>query len=472
MSSNTYQEWNPKMEANKSRTNVDSAKFSFNQLENPIPLEIRDIEDIHSFLTNRKYVPYAGTEEYTAHTFMFWLQSIAQLAPTLDACIKSMMSYAFGGKLTVRTLESDIFNMETENEVSDEQKRRFVNFVTNEIEVKIGKNPGDLKKLSGETFRLYKETGNAFLQIKSTESLGIRKTVLQLHPTENCLYRATKPGEAKIIDVSPKWNEAYVQKHPPESVPLYPNYIEGTDGTISTMIHLKNGLGWYGRPDWIGAFMYAYREYQDVDYLIKQVHNQFVGQIFIEVEDDDTEFNDPLGNEGAQNAGFKSVADRIEQNFTNKGKDPQSVMVMSRPFGSSPAFVFQFKPNTNENFYKVHGEINEDRIVIANSWSKRLLGKTLTYGIASNSLVDDLKVKSATVIRELHELIGNVINHALDICFRVNGITEFENIGIGYESPIDALVEELDKVNVNLEHDLNQPTTGNQTEPSEQRPSD
>ena len=123
----------------------------------------------------------------------------------------------------------------------------------------------------------------------------------------------------RMAAISPIWTDEYLRKNPPRMIPLYPNFTV-ENGAKKTLFHLKNGdNNWYGRPDSQSADLYKYREVQDAIYIVKQAANNFTGQIVLEVEDDG---QDPAINENqAWESGFDSFADRMTENFTQRGKE-------------------------------------------------------------------------------------------------------------------------------------------------------
>jgi len=110
--------------------------------------------------------------------------------------------------------------------------------------------------------------------------------------------------------------------------------------------------------------------------------------------------------------GFKQgeIHYKMEKNFTAKSGDPQTMMVISRPHGASNAFVYEFKPNTNENYFKVTGELDRQKIIENNQWSERLLGNSVAQGFAKDAFLDELRVKEVSVLREYRNKLLRALN--------------------------------------------------------------
>ena len=157
--------------------------------------------------------------------------------------------------------------------------------------------------------------------------------------------------------------------------------------------------------------MDQYYEFQVADYKSKQTRSAFTGQAFIEVEDDNPEY--AMGDSSAANAGFDGLANQFEQNFTNKSEDPQSVILSTRPYGSKEAFVFQFSPNTNEQWYQVTEDRAEANIIKANQISRRLLGMDVSAGMNVDAWMSEFEIWSATVGNAYQEFVAEAVNNII-----------------------------------------------------------
>ena len=165
-----------------------------------------------------------------------------------------------------------------------------------------------------------------------------------------------------------------------ETYPFYPTFQKEKLGW-SSILHIKNGLGFYGVPSSSSSILEQYLELQLPTYLVKQSANNFVGQVFIETEGEETGkgmvIDDQLKREG-----IKNLATQFMQNFTAGGRN-QTVMVTERPFGTKQALVHQFQPQTNEAFYRTMLELTRQEIVVSHGWSERLLvSKVMLWAVS------------------------------------------------------------------------------------------
>lgn len=433
------EDFNPK--AHRAKKRMKKMSFDFADINNPISLEVKDPEDILKTFRRWPLIPFAGTHQQSTHGLLHFLNSAKFLSPTLGACHESIKSYAFGGKIDIQYLEDEDFDLDDDvKEVPLESKKAFRNFLKENL--KIGDNLS-YSQLAENMYGSYKDNGNYFIELVHTDTLGVKESKVYYHPTEHCCYWATLKDQPKMVAVSSLWNEQYLRDHPPSLIPLFPNYKQSKDGSLRTIIHVKNGnFQWYGRPDWIGSYVNVFREYQDSAYLVKMAANQFTGQVFIELEDDDIENDDPWDNEDAVESGFDSITDRIEENFTAKGDDPQTVLATTRPYGSKPAFIYQFKPVTNEKFFQTTSDLARQKIIENNQWSERLLGNSVAQGFSHDAFISELKTKEVSVLRRYRNKIAFGLNLVINEVLKFHDNTEFESLGLYFKSTIEEMKNE------------------------------
>ena len=320
--------------------------FRFDMPKNPVAAQIEDGAELKRFFKEYGdvYVPYAGTNEYTSHALRAFLTSLADLSPTKTACVNRVESFCFGGKVGLVRRQDAVYDLEVSPEIGPSEKQGFYDFIRLLDVFSSDGSKISFRKLAKFNFRGLKGPGEYFIEMQKTELGGIPKFSAIVRKANHCMYLATPLGVDRWIAISPYWNYDYIQRNTPDMVPLYPNWVED-GGIMRSMVHIKNDDGfWYGRPDDIGSMMDQYYEFQTADYKSKQTKSAFIGQAFIEVEDDNPEYS--MGDSSA--GGFQDLVQQFEQNFTNKSEDPQSVILSTRPYGSKEAFVFsvhaQYEP--------------------------------------------------------------------------------------------------------------------------------
>ena len=420
-------------------------------IKNPIVDEVADTQELKRFFKRWPYVPYAGTTNESGHRLLVWYQMLAKLSATHGACIAKKIEWAFGGKaMFERSVDSDWQTSEDARPMSTAEEIAYRDALKEFFVFE-----GGVGKLHMDAGRSLEENGNAFLEMTYAETLGVGRVSVKWHKTANCMYLNTEAGEARVVAISPVWSEKYIEKKPPRLVPLFPNFGRSADGSLKTMFHLKTGENsWYGRPESQNSDIYKYREVQDGLYLVRQAGANFTGQLIIEVEDDDSP---AIEEENAKKAGFDSFAERFEQNYTNKSDDPQSVLVTARPFGSRPMFVFQVAPNTNENWYKVTGEIAEQKIVRSHKCTLRFMSFDVSNGFSTDAFLSDYVINMEPTINALRERVTNMTNQIVTEGWKLLGKEQFAQYAITFAPPIKTAVSEYKNRNATAQNGIDNP---------------
>ena len=133
----------------------------------------------------------------------------------------------------------------------------------------------------------------------------------------------------------------------------------------------------------------------------------------------------------------------MEENYTNKGDDPSSVIITSRPNGGRPMFVFQIKPNTNENWYKVTGEMSEHRILRAFGLTLRFMGFDVSNGFSSDTFIADYVMNVEPVLNEKRNTLMNFSNKILTSIWEIAGRMEMNEFSLTFKSPITSQIDEF-----------------------------
>ncbi len=411
----------------------------FTDIPNPIPAEITDPKTIKDTFQQYPFIPYAGTEHNSAYGLLLWLNSMGHLSPTHGACINSIKSYALGQPLDIEKRKSKSFNLKSE--ITDSEKELFAEWLDETLKLEYNNT---LHKIVLNSYKNLKDNGNYFLEVTLSNFLGRPAANIALHNTETVCYVRPEPGKPRKVGISHRWDASWVKLNPPRILPVYPAIKIKDDNTISTMIHIKEDTTrLYGRPDWLNAFMSVYREFQDGNYMIKQASNNFLAQNLIELEDADGGEGSVFSDEEAQKAGFDSAADQFNNSFSVAGDNPSNTILLTRPYGAKEAFVFQFKPNTNQDFYKVMSELQELDIIRAHQWSKRFLGENQTQGFSKDVFLDELKVKEACVLPALRSAACMGVNLAIELMVKMFYRPEFKHFGVTGQSNIDLLKDML-----------------------------
>jgi len=418
----------------RKRLNFGTSELLFS-LPDPIADEVKDGYELQRVFDRWRLVPYATFSRSTGQRLVDFYLMLAKLSPTHSACIEKSVTYAFGSKAQVVLVEDDDFATSQEVVVlSDVQSAAYRDAIRSTIDFNT-----NLRNFHHLLAWNLKSTGNAWVLMTSSEVASERKVSLRCLRQDKVLYINTKEGEMPMAAVSAMWSEEFLRNNPPLIVPLYPNFSE-KDGVLYSLFHLKNGdYRWYGRPDSQGADIYKFREVQDALFQARESANGFTGKLIIEMEDDQQA--PVLDEQGAADDNFNSFAERIIENFTNRGDDPMSVFLTTRPYGSKPMFVYQVKPNTSESWFKEMGKIAKAHIINAHGLTLRFLGEDVSNGFSADAYIADYVMNVEPVISDLRKTVLSFTNAIINAVWQLIGRQDLTQYALKFASPIESQVE-------------------------------
>lgn len=457
--------FNPKQHAVDTSKSIGYKMLNPPDLVSPIIDEIIDEEQTIKTFNSLPLVPYAGAGGKSFMSLVSFLNSLRYMSPTLGSCINSIKKYAFNGKIDLVKRIDNVFDLgKIEGEVLKEsQKIRFLEWYRESFN-----DVDNIMKLSTDMYDFMRDNGNIFIELTHVETNGVKSSYIKLLRTENVAFVYNTNLTPNKIAHSLRWDYDYIKGTPPRILPVYPNYVQ--KGSIyKTVIHIKNGnFTWFGRPDWISAWRAAYNEFQNQDYYIKISNSNFTGKILLEFEVSDYENDDPFefrDTVETQNTEL-SPLDKIELNFTAKSEDPQTVMVTTRPYGSKPVFVHEFKLHLNESYFKINNEINRQKIIENNHWSEYLLGNN-SFGTGWNdaAYLEDLFVKNFGVLEPYRVMVARIWDTINTEIAKFHGKKEFMNVGFKYKPEIGALFDKLDESRKMTTHGISTKEDGTRDNP-------
>lgn len=352
-----------------------------------------------------------------------------------------MSTAIFGGIVKIVERKDSIFEIENNQiDASEQISKSFVGFIKNEISFfGLNQKPLNLREFSKLIWLMKKKAGFVFIEVVETVVRGVAATSVFVHHPLTTLFLLTGKSEPKMIGVSPVWTYEYIQRKPPRLVPLYPRKVKQGSTTSTMMLVSSDERSWYGLPDSVSTMFHQYAEFQQAEYVTKQTHNKFMGEVFIEVEDANP---DTYSSPTQDVSPVKELRDKLNEEHTNRGLQPSSMVVSTRPFGAKQAFVFQFEPNNNSDWYLNMAEWSRDYIISANGWSKRMMGINESSGLSTNTFIDEFKIKDVLTIQPEQSCIDRIINTIIEDAAKLRNITEFEDYSIKFSSPFQKLLED------------------------------
>ena len=341
------------------------ASKSFGDVTDPIEEELRDPDRASMIYAQIPIIPFFDNSDATLRV----MRRMRELSPTHSSCISNVKEYVFGGELTIRKYVEPGMAFDSANDqgISDTEQKEYVDFIKS-------LNPsitfGQLLEVAKGIYENLKTYGNAFLRIDAVKVAGQWFFYFESVDAEKCRYYATERNQPKILVISPEWTAKYIAKNPPEFVSTFPNWSDFENGTMTTIIHIKNavvGRDWYGLPESFGSLYWQYMEVQQGQHGTSGYANDFIARVFFEITAEPEKDGDEDGFD-----------DAVERTFTNRanefGDNPRRFIIRRKLPDDDAATVHEFKANTEHEYHVNMGSHAERQIIKSHNWHSLLMG--------------------------------------------------------------------------------------------------
>lgn len=360
----------------------------------PIADEIRDIDTaLKMAYTKYPVVPFFDGADATLSFF----RKMKEQSPTQGTCIERIGVYTFGEGLKVARKKRAGFVLTDEDvEVTDSEANQFIDF----LEGLNANMDGDVLLTemwqSHENLKTY---GNYLLRVDMVEVAGSRFVYFKVIDCEEWRYKLTRANEPRVVMVSPLWTLDYINRNPPEFLPVYPRVEKTGRGVMTTAIHIKNNTlsrPWYGIPDSFQSLRYQLMEAQQGQYSTENYANDFSPRIIIEYEGD------------SEGDGADDFDKAMSQTFTNRGKDRKRLVTRNRQIDEKPMTIHEVKANADHQFHTAMSTEAERQVVKSHGWHRVLLGSPTPGRLGENQEFQQVyrMINFATIRPYRQELLG------------------------------------------------------------------
>lgn len=240
--------------------------------------------------------------------------------------------------------------------------------------------------------------GNAFVEVVTDEE----HSFLALFHQDASKCRLAKDGKQVVMHHD--WSHHTVADQ--VTLPLYPNFEQGADGNLHSMIHYKDYepmFSHYGVPPYIAGLGVSSIAYKTDKWNISRLENSFQlsGVMLLDGGVDNEEQAEEL---------MRSA----QRKFAGQ---PGQVMFMIKECDDGDSSRFIPIASSNEGDWKaLHDQATTD-IVVAHSWFRSLSGLDYSSGFSSERILHEYEVALNTVIlgeqAELMEPIRALIEQVL-----------------------------------------------------------
>ena len=396
---------------------------AFGSIADPLMEEIADVDTFVNLSRDMGYVPYYQDGDRALSLF----KKLRRFSPTHGAIINSQKRFATGQGVGVAV-----------NEDESEDFTEFLNSWARSQDAEAGEFDL-LDNVAEQIHDNLKTYGNAYLEVVVTTIAGEKFVTFKIHDADKCRYLADGMMNFEVILISPVWSRAYLSKHHPAPLPVYPMFTDEQGGMIQrTIIHVKNetlGREIYGEMDSLSGLYFHYLGLQLGAYTVEGYDSEWVAQFFIETVGDPEDDTDTDGFDEA-----------MAQTFSRKGTERKRVMHRHRGRDTEPTKIHEFAKNSDHDFHKTMGEIADSRTFKAHDWHPVLMESTAGSLGQGNEFNNVFKAKYHTVIKPQQRKINKVLNKLVRIVADVFDYELPKGAKLELRQPFPELLNEKQKV--------------------------
>lgn len=396
----------------------------------PISEEIRDPRQEAFTLHTYNVVPFMNKGEVTLDL----LHKLTELSPTNGSIIQRKHRYTLGGQWDVTKKKPSGWAMDDLAEPTSPEKESFRDW----IEYRLG-DIGTVSNIASPLLQNYLRYGNGYVELKIVTVANESFAFLYHHDFDRGLYASPEVTEDKTLMLSPFWYSPSNYGKEPVAIPLYPNFKENNDGSLSTMFHLKNKVprrDWYGMSDWIECLYFAYNEIQVGEYNVFGFGNDWTPRIYMETFDgygDEQPANNPdYDLNGEPLTHQDSFRNNVDTFLTNSGSARRRYLHRANTLEGKETFIHEFSPSLEWQHYKESAATAERQIIKAHDWHTALMVETPGKLGGGQVFQDAFRAKYYTVIQPLEEKVTDFLNEILEVvdAFTGDGITQELSLGL------------------------------------------
>jgi hypothetical protein len=111
--------------------------------------------------------------------------------------------------------------------------------------------------------------------------------------------------------------------------------------------------------------------------------------------------------------------------------------------GARPMSVFQVKPNTNENWYKVTGETNENKILVSMNLTRRFMGMEISSGLSETAFLEDYITNVDPVVRKNRATLMNWTNKILSAVWEFAEMPDMNKYSLDFDGPMTQMIKDF-----------------------------
>lgn len=436
-------------------------------LPNPIPMTVRDPEDMVEFFTKYGIVPYYGTEERTSHSFLDLLTTVTSLSPTFGAVMRDLKEFTFGLNLEIVGRAIPGLAMET-TELDPSEQMRYAQYLSG-----LNITLPTIRKLSKRIDQHLNVCGNAYLRIKRVTVGETVRYYFEVPHYKHVAYLKSKdPGSRFLVISKFLGDETLMAEYPPAVLPatmagdtlVWTSTERNMDEAI---IHVKldsdeDESDYYARPDILEVMTWLYVDFQlgnlnskiaATDLISKKIIAfQAPDPNTIPYEDEDLEEINANGVIGGKKLDqFQANMLQLKQLITNLAGHPSTmgpgqvagaIAGIEYPFSGQAPTTIDLEINRDTAYHTWQNDTAAAKICSTMGWAPELTAlRQAKSTLGGNLLYDMFTIKNESTIKPRKIFFQDLWN---GILAQVAGTgSGFENYGIEFPDVISSMVESL-----------------------------
>jgi len=434
--------------------------MSLFQLQNPIPTETPDPQDLAHWIREHKAIPYFGTWERSSHLFLRLLRDLCELSPTYQIVLEARQAYTFGLNLNIvaRTYPGiDIEAVPAPIPQQIEYCKALAGY---------GLTVTDINTLSKEADGHLTESGNGYLRVTRARAGGAVRYGFEVLDYLDTMYVfSDDPLDEFVLNSKFLFDTAKLDKYPPDLYRVTPagqplRFMEMPDGTEATVIHMKakkrsGGGDYYGRTRLIAFLTWLYVDFQHGNHISKVSAAEFVTKKLLAIEGEDPNaIGDQLGDDGKAVDTFTQNLRTIQEVTTSvatKGnamgpkKNQASIGLLEYPFGGNPPTEIDLEVNRDVAYLQYQGDKAEDKVAAALGWDTILTSlRKATATLGGNLLIDTFVLKNTETVEPKQNYFEAIWNGVIGEIMETEGAPPaLRAMGIQFPNEITKKLEQL-----------------------------
>lgn len=437
-------------------------------LPNPIPLTVRDPEDLGVFFEKYGIIPYYGTSENTSHTFLDLLNTLTDLSPSFNMVMRDLKEYTFG--LNIDFVGRAIPGLAADPiELSDIEKSKFALFLS-DYNITLPQ----IRKLSKRIDQHLAVCGNAYLRIRRIQEGSTTKYFLSVPHYKHVAYMKSQDRGERFLIVSKFLGDlTLMSKYPPLVIPATQagdqiNWSTTESGVEEAVIHVKidedsDESDYYARPDILAALTWLYTDFQLGNLNSKIAATELITKVILAFQAPDPNSlpdDEPIeveigegGNIGGKQLDYfernvlilKNLTSNLGSNASNMdaAQAAHSIAAIEYPFGSQEPTPIPLEMNRDTAHQTWQSDQATAMICATLGWAPELVGmRKASATLGGNLIYDLLTMKNMSTIKPRQIFFQDLWNGILgQINQREGG--GYDNYGIRYPDVVEELLTQF-----------------------------